>query len=101
MRWIWESKIFFKDTAMLLSREYVNNWVKIFPKWVSVSQRAAKLQAVKVGYGKKILHIGRNQTTQVRPAVKSQTMESFSKFEGPQLYNPLTYRGSQYLFGQI
>ena len=52
---------------MIVKIQYVNKWAKIFPKrvlWVSVGQRAAKFQAVKVGGLKKILLL--RQSNQMR-----------------------------------
>ena len=64
---------------------------------VSVGQRAAKLQAVKLGDLKKILPRGRSQTKQGQPGFESWTIRSSSKVDRPQLCSPLTYRDSQYL----
>ena len=50
--------------------------------WVSVGQRAAKLQAVKVGNLEKILPLGPPRTTCMRPGFVSRTIGSSSKFDG-------------------
>ena len=86
-RIIWE-----KITLLDLSKEVL---------WVSVDQRAAKLQAVKVGDLKKIRQRGRILTTRGQPGFESWTIRSFSKFDRPQLCSPLTCRYSQYLFWKI
>ena len=69
--------------------------------WVSVGQRTAKIQAVKVGDLKKILPICRTRTKRGRPGFESWTIRSPSKFDRPQLCSSLTHRHPQYLFWKI
>ena len=69
--------------------------------YVSISQRATELPAIKVGGLKKILLLGQSRTTQGRPGFDSQTTRSFPKSVGPQPCSPLTYRDPQYIYGKI
>ena len=65
------------SAARLLNRDCVNRRGLDLSKevlWVSVSQLAAKLQAVKVGGLKKILPPGPNQTTRGQRRVDSWTI---------------------------
>ena len=69
--------------------------------WVFVGQRAAVLQAVKVG-GQKKNSAERPGLNPLRPrwAVR-QNFFLTSNFDGWQLCSPLTYRDPQYLFKKI
>ena len=101
---LWQGKTYPKNAASLLDRVCVNRQGLDLSKevlWVSVGQRAAKIQAVKVGDLKKILPRGRIRTKRGRPGFESWMIRSSSKFDRPQLCSPLTYRDSQYLFWKI
>ena len=104
MRSLWLSKTYLYNATSLSIRKYFNRGVLDISKdvlWVSVGQRTAKLQAVKVGDLRKILLHGRTRTKRGRPGFESWTIRSSSKFDSPQLCSPLIYRDSQYLFWKI
>ena len=68
---------------------------------MSVGQKNVNLHTVKVGGLKKILPLGRSQTTRGPSRFDSQMTGSSSKFDGPQICSPLTYQDSQYIYGKI
>ena len=95
---------YIKSAARVLDRDCVNKGGLDLSKevlWVSVGQRAAKIQAVKVGDLKKILPRGPPCTTRVRPGFDSWTIRSSSNFDSLYFCCPLTYRDPQYLFRKI
>ena len=51
--------------------------------WISVGQKAAKLQAVKFGGLKKILLVGQSRTTRLRPGFESWMIGLSLKLYGP------------------
>ena len=76
-----------------MDRDWVNRWGLDLSKevlWVSVCQRAAKLQAVKVGDLKKILPRGPPRTTRVRPGFDSRTIRSSFNFDSLYCHISLT-----------
>ena len=75
---------YIKSAARVLDRNCVNKGGLDLSKevlWVSVGQRAADLQAVKVGGLKKILPRGPSRTTQVQSGFDSWTIGSSSNFD--------------------
>ena len=69
--------------------------------WISIGQKTAKLEAIKVRGLKKKSATWTTTHCMCAARIESQTMESSSKFERLQLCSPLTYRDSKYLFGKI
>ena len=69
MRWLWTEIKCIKSAARVLDRNFVNKrGLDLFKEvlWVSVGQKAAVLQAVKVGGQKKILPISPARAIRVR-----------------------------------
>ena len=82
-----ESQTYFKIASRLMTQTYILE-VYSFPKryilWIYVGQMAAKLQAVKVRYLKKILLLGPPCTARGWwPGIESQSMELSSNLDGP------------------
>ena len=66
--------------------------------WVFVGQIAVKLQALKVGYLKKVLPLSPLHGWLV---IESQTMGSLSKFDRLQICSSLIQKDPKYLFEKI
>ena len=80
---LWQGKTYLKNAYSLLKRDWVNRWGLYLSKevlWGSVCQRAAKLQAVKVGDLKKILPRVRMWTKRRQPGFESWMIRSSSNF---------------------
>ena len=104
MRSLWQGKTYLSNASSLLDRDWVNKWGLDLSKevlWVSLCQRAAKLQAVKVG--------GWSYCPGIEPGLRScgprwaawQDFFQISNFDSLYFCRPLIYRDPQYLFGKI
>ena len=86
MRSLWMEIKYIKSTVRLLNRVWVNKGGLDLSKevlWVSVGQRAADLQAVKVGGQQKILPSGPVRTRFARAQADRQTFLMPSTFDSP------------------
>ena len=75
---LWQSKTYLQNTASLLIRQYGNRRGLDISKeamWISVCERAAKLQAFNVGGLKEILPLGQCRTTPCCPGLSPEQLD--------------------------